>query len=96
MKVKGEELKVIELGSVVISKAGRDKGRFLVIVRVDSEKVYVCDGKERPIGRPKPKNPIHLAPTKTVLPEEALQSNRSIKAGLHPFNYPKEHGEIDR
>ena len=82
-----------EIGSVVRSLAGRDKGRFLVIVRVESDgkNVYVCDGKERPISRPKPKNPMHLAVTKTVLPEEALLSNRSIKAGLHRFNYPKEH-----
>ncbi|MDR1892075.1 MAG: KOW domain-containing RNA-binding protein [Oscillospiraceae bacterium] len=84
----------LEIGRVVRSKAGRDKGRFLVIVRLDGEKVYVCDGKERPIGRPKPKNPKHLAVTETVVPGESLQTNRAVKASLHKLNYPHEHKAV--
>ena len=42
-------------GSVVKSKAGRDKGRFMVVINFDESHVYVCDGKERPLERPKKK-----------------------------------------
>ena len=80
----------LERGRVVRSLAGRDKGRFLVCMDVQAGQVQVCDGKERPIERLKVKNAKHLSLTKTILPEESLQTNRKVKAGLHPFNYPAE------
>ena len=49
------------VGQIVCSKKGRDKGYFLVIVAENSEVVYVCDGKERPLERPKKKNVKHLS-----------------------------------
>lgn len=45
----------------------------------------VADGKRRPLERPKRKKLFHLAPTGTVLPEEALKTNRSIRSALRPF-----------
>jgi ribosomal protein L14E/L6E/L27E len=51
-----------EIGRVVISNAGRDKGRRLVITAV-GEYITVADGKERKLSHPKRKNPKHLTLT---------------------------------
>ena len=39
-------------------------------------------GKGRPLERPKRKNIRHISPTLTVLPEEALATNRKLRAAL--------------
>ncbi len=54
------------IGSVVISKAGRDKGRFFVVVSADDEFAYLCDGDLRKCDSPKKKKRKHLAVTNTV------------------------------
>ena len=48
------------VGQIVCSKAGRDKGYFMVVVEEGDGFVFVCDGKERPLERPKRKNIKHL------------------------------------
>lgn len=80
----------LKKGSVVISKAGRDKGYFLVVVDITDEGVFVCDGKERPVERPKKKNPLHLAKTRYVLTEEETATNRSLKRALKQFSGSEE------
>lgn len=69
-------------GMVVESSAGRDKGGFLVVVSFDGEHVLVCDGKRRPLERPKRKNSKHLKPMKTVLSEDSMATNREIRRSL--------------
>ena len=77
-------------GSVVISKAGRDKGYYLAVTDITDEGVFVCDGKERPVERPKKKNPLHLAKTRYVLTEEETATNRSLKRALKKFSSSEE------
>lgn len=72
-------------GQVVRSLAGRDKGGFLAVLDVAPPFAVVADGKRRPVERPKRKKLFHLAPTKAVLPEEALKTNRAIRGALRPF-----------
>lgn len=49
------------LGRVVISKAGRDRGRaFLITGIVDDAHVYLADGVMRKLARPKKKKLMHL------------------------------------
>ena len=61
----------IELGSVVISKAGRDQGRrFLVVGEVDADFVWIANGDQRKMDRLKKKRRRHLKPTGQVV--EAL------------------------
>ena len=72
-------------GQVVRSLAGHDKGCFLAVLEYDPPYAVVCDGKRRPLERPKRKKLFHLAPTGTVLPEEALKTNRQIRSALRPF-----------
>ena len=80
----------LKKGSVVISKAGRDKGYFLAVTEITDEGIYVCDGKERPVERPKKKNPLHLAKTRCVLTEEETATNRSLKRALKKFSSSEE------
>ena len=60
----------IEVGSVVISKAGRDQGRlFLVVEEVDADFVMVANGALRKLDRLKKKRRKHLKPTGRIVPE---------------------------
>ena len=75
----------VQRGQVVRSLAGHDKGGFLAVVQVAPPFAFVCDGKRRPLERPKRTKLFHLAPTATVLPEEALRTNRQIRSALRRF-----------
>ena len=58
----------IEVGSIVISKAGRDRGRlFLVVEEVDADFVMIANGELRKLDRLKKKRRRHLKPTGTVI-----------------------------
>lgn len=72
----------LEIGRVVCSKAGRDQGRFLVVVGYEGEYFLLADGKERPLERPKRKRRIHLGVTNTVLGKTSMRSNRELRRAL--------------
>lgn len=76
----------LEIGSVVRSKAGRDSGTFLMVVGFTDKGVLVCDGKERPLERPKVKNPRHISMTAQSLQSDAMVSNRALRKALSIFN----------
>lgn len=60
----------VALGSVVVSKAGRDQGRlFLVVAEVDEDFVMVANGRLRGMDRQKKKRRKHLKPTGQVVEE---------------------------
>ncbi len=80
-------------GSVVISKAGRDKGKLLSVMKICEDGVYVCDGGERPVDRPKKKNPRHLAKTGYLLTPLQTATNRSLKKALKEISDPVEREE---
>ena len=66
----------IAVGSVVISKAGRDQGRlFLVVQEVDADFVLVANGRLRKMDHLKLKRRKHLKPTGAVV--EALRERLS-------------------
>ena len=49
------------LGRYATSKAGRDKGKKLIIVGIaDENHVLVCDGRLRKVENPKKKKLMHL------------------------------------
>ncbi|MBQ7977955.1 MAG: KOW domain-containing RNA-binding protein [Clostridia bacterium] len=70
--------KAFELGQVVLSTQGHDKGKSYVVVKVEDERVLVCDGTYKCIKNPKRKNPNHLKTTAVV--DEIL--NSKLKDGL--------------
>ena len=73
------------IGQIVCSKAGRDKNYFLVVVKEEDGFVFVCDGKERPLERPKRKNSKHLSFTKTVLERNSFITNKQLRKALAVF-----------
>ena len=73
------------IGRIVCSKAGRDKGSFMVITELKGENALVCDGKKRPLENPKLKNRKHLAFTNTVLEAKQFESNRSLRRAINEF-----------
>ena len=73
------------VGQIVCSKKGRDKGYFLAIVEEGQNYVLVCDGKERPLERPKKKNVKHLSFTGTVLDTDCFNTNKSLRKSLAIF-----------
>lgn len=65
-----------EKGTVVISKAGRDKGYFMAVIGEEKDYPLVADGKERPLERPKRKNPKHLQKTNFKVDLEQLTDKK--------------------
>lgn len=72
----------IKEGSVVIAKAGRDKGKpFAVVDVINSRTVLIADGKSRPLEHPKRKNIIHLQAT--VMSVDCNTTNRQLRKDLN-------------
>lgn len=72
----------IRRGQVMRSLAGHDKGDFQVVLRLEGVYAYMADGKRRRLETPKKKKQMHLSPTRTVLGEECLSTNRQIRTAL--------------
>ena len=81
------EVSRLKRGQIVLSKAGRDFGRYLIVLSCDESGIYVADGKERPIERPKRKNPKHLDATNQCLSEENFATNRAARKSLQVAAY---------
>ena len=46
--------------SLVVSKAGRDKGQLFYVIDADEQFVYLADGKSRRLEKPKRKKRKHV------------------------------------
>lgn len=55
-----------QVGQLVYSKSGRDKGRLMMVVSMETNFLMLVDGKHRKIDKPKKKKIIHLQPTSYV------------------------------
>ena len=75
----------LERGLVVKSIAGRDKGSFLTVISSTDDDCLLCDGKARPLSRPKRKKHKHLCKTRTVLSESQLLNDAGIRKALREF-----------
>ena len=53
----------IEIGNIVISTMGRDKGLYFIVVDVDENYVYLVNGSVRKIDKPKKKKIKHIGVT---------------------------------
>lgn len=69
-------------GSLAVSTAGHDKGDLVLVVKLEGNAVWVSDGRQRPLERPKKKNPKHLKPVSATIAEEDTQSNRRLRKAL--------------
>ncbi len=70
-----------EIGQIVRSKAGRDKDRWMLIVGIDGDYVFLADGDLRKISRPKRKKIKHITKTQSVITsiQKDLLSNKKIQ-----------------
>ena len=80
----------MKIGQIVYSKAGRDKGKVLAVIAFNGTEVFVADGKERPIMRPKLKNLKHITVTGYCLSEDEYRSNKALKAALKRYQAIKD------
>lgn len=51
----------IVVGSVVLSKQGRDKGKYFLVIAVGTNVVFLVDGGMRKLSSPKKKNVKHVS-----------------------------------
>ena len=86
------------IGRIVYSKAGRDQGKVFVIINVlNSEYVNICDGRLRPVEKPKRKKIKHLEFTNIIAEEigsllmsDEKVTNAIIKRILQSYDNNKE------
>ena len=74
-----------EIGDLVLSNAGRDKGSFLIVVGVlDNNLVFLADGKSRKIEKPKLKKIKHISKinVKSTLICDKIKCNEKIPMHL--------------
>lgn len=68
-----------EIGRIVISRAGHDKGSPMVICQqVNETRVFVVDGKMRTFERPKLKNIHHLQKTNYFIDLSEIEDLKNI------------------
>ena len=76
-------------GSVVFSKAGRDKGGVFLVLRVDGGYAAIADGRLRPVEKPKRKKIKHLQKTNSVLELVTVAggalTNAQVRKALAPY-----------
>ena len=74
-----------KIGMIVRSMAGRDKGKFMVVVSMENGFVYLADGKERKLDSPKKKNAKHVSLTRTEVSTENL-TDKGLRKLLREFD----------
>ena len=70
------------VGKIVISKKGRDMGKYLAVINCDKNYVFVADGKERKLETPKRKNIKHISITADTLTKDQMKTNKSLKKAI--------------
>ena len=84
----------IEVGAVVLSRQGRDKGNYFICVKVGGEtEVFLADGEIHKLQKPKRKNVKHVKPNGIIA--EAVKEkfaagkkvfDSEVRKFLRPFN----------
>ena len=70
------------VGKIIFSNAGRDKGKYLVVINCDENYVWVADGKERKLQSQKIKNIKHISLTADSLNPDQFKTNKSLKKAI--------------
>jgi len=75
----------LKIGSVVMACAGRDSGKFFVVTQSDEKCVYMADGRERKLDKPKRKNIKHLRITDSMIDLNEI-TDKKLRQLLSQFN----------
>lgn len=78
------EVNVVDVkkGQVVRSIAGHDSNDIFAVVGSDEKNVFICDGRERKVEKPKRKNRKHIEILTYVLEPEEMAANGRLKKSL--------------
>lgn len=83
----------LQIGSVVLSKKGRDADNYFMIVSIDGDFCFIADGNKHQLSCPKRKNIKHIAPSGevlTVIAEKIATGKKvfdsELKSALRQFN----------
>ena len=79
---------MIEIGMLARSKAGHDKDQVFIIIGIEGEYVFLADGNNRPICRPKKKKIKHIQIIKERYEIEAAD-DAAIRKILKSFETAK-------
>ena len=74
---------MFERGNIVRSLKGRDKDKISVVLSFSDNKVYISDGKEHKLTKPKLKNPKHLEKLNLDINESFLIGNKRLRKELN-------------
>lgn len=82
------------VGMLATSKAGHDKTEVYVIVAEDEKYIYLCDGRLKPLEKPKKKSRKHIQIIKAKVNEDLQERlvkgmtvyNEEIKRMIKEFN----------
>jgi ribosomal protein L14E/L6E/L27E len=76
----------IQKGSLVYSKAGRDKGDLFLVLYTEGEYAYLTDGDTRRVKKPKKKKIKHINKTNKVLEIDSENiSDSDVRKALSEF-----------
>ena len=82
-------------GSVVLVKAGKEKGQLLLVVNLDDKYAYLSDGKRLKASKPKKKSFKHITmfDAQVLSEAELLDTNERINAKIRKIlsNIRREH-----
>lgn len=68
-----------KIGEFAKSKAGHDKDEIFIIINIEDEYVYLVDGKNRNIEKPKKKKMKHIQPIHYIDSELQNKLNSNVK-----------------
>ena len=55
-----ERISDFNISDVVVSTAGRDKDELFYVIKTDDQFIYLANGKDRPLDKPKRKKRKHI------------------------------------
>ncbi len=73
---------LVQKGSVVRSLAGHDKGTLYLVLETEQGKLLLCDGRRRPLDRPKSKSEKHVRKTNIILELAGMDTNKKVRRAL--------------
>ena len=75
-----------ERGTVVVPSCGRDEGMVMAVVKAEENAVWLANGKQRPLSRPKRKNIRHITFTGQQINESSMATDRELRRVLRALS----------
>ena len=76
---------LIQISDVVVSTAGRDQGQFFYVIKEEPIYLYLANGKDRPLDKPKRKKRKHVQKvlrSETRVAEKILSGDKVLNGEL--------------